>query len=194
MAIDTKPIRRTTTAAELLAAGDIGRCELIRGELVMMSPAGGEHGRIAMLMAIEIGGFVLKHRLGDVYAAETGFHIEAMPDTVRAPDVAFIAAARSKATRTRKFIRGAPDLVVEVLSPEDRPRQVREKFKQWIDSGVRLAWVVDPDERSVTVHRPMQRAVSLGIADVLCGDDVLPGFELKVADIFGGYEYEEPTP
>jgi len=118
-----------TTAEQLLRAGDIGRCELIRGELRMMIPPGAEHGRIAMSLSLRIGNHVLARDLGTVYAAETGFRLTRGPDTVRAPDLGFVRAGRPPAPK-RGYYPGAPDLAVEVLSPDDRPGYVREKVAE----------------------------------------------------------------
>ena len=172
-----------TTAEQLLRAGDVGRCELIRGELRMMIPAGGEHGRIAGYLAFLLSTHIVKHRLGTFYAAETGFILVRDPDTVRAPDFAFIAAGRA-APPERGFIPGAPDLVVEVLSPDDRPGYVREKVAEWLEAGSAAVWVVDPRERTVTTHAPDEPPTTLGEADTIRGGDVLPGLELMVRDVF----------
>jgi hypothetical protein len=94
---------RITTAEQLFCTPNLGRCELVRGELIMMSPAGARHGAIAMRIAIRIGMFVEQHRLGTVYSADTGFYIERDPDSVRAPDVAFVAAARAGAQPGKGF-------------------------------------------------------------------------------------------
>jgi Uma2 family endonuclease len=184
--------RRTMTAAQLLAAGDIGHCELIRGELVMMSPAGGEHRDVAMEVAFRLKQHVNAKQLGKVYAAETGFLIEQNPDTVLAPDVAFVRAERVAAIHRRGFVAGAPDLAVEVVSPGDHPRDVARKAEHGLQHGTRLVWVVDPARQTVLVHRPQTPARLLGAKDTLTGDDVLPDFKLKVADIFGDDQHVEP--
>jgi Uma2 family endonuclease len=172
-----------TTAEQLLVAGDIGRCELVRGELRMMIPAGGEHGRITGKLTCAVGNHVMSRQLGTFYAAETGFLLSEDPDTVRAPDVAFIRAGRAAAP-ARGFVPGAPDLAVEVLSPDDRPGYVREKVAEWLEAGARAVWVVDPRARAVTVHVSTRDPRTLQETDTLDGGDALPGFELAVRDIF----------
>lgn len=172
-----------TTAEELLHARDIGRCELVRGELVMMSPSGGRHGRISHELAYALEQHVRPRHLGTILAAETGFLLSRDPDTVRAPDVAFVRSGRP--CDTEGFVPGAPDLAVEVLSPDDRPGYVREKVAEWIEAGTRAVWVVDPRKRAVTVHGPRRKPRVLGENDTLRAGSVLPGLEIAVREIFG---------
>jgi Uma2 family endonuclease len=171
------------TAERLLRNPHIGRCELIRGELRMMSPSGAHHGLVAGNLFMAIAGHVRAHGLGRAFAAETGFQICKDPDTVRAPDVAFVRAGRPAAP-ARGFYPGAPDLAVEVLSPDDRPGYVREKVAEWLESGARAVWVVDPGDRTVTVHELHREAKRLCETDTLRGGSVLPGFEMPVPTIF----------
>lgn len=172
-----------TTAEELLRAQDIGRCELIRGELRMMIPPGAFHGSIAMKLAIPIANHVEAHGLGTVYAAETGFWLARDPDTVRAPDVAFVRADRPPPPE-RGYYPGAPDLAVEVLSPDDRPGYVREKVAEWLEAGAQAVWVVHPYERTVTIHETGRDPVVLAQGDAIPGRELLPGFALPVARLF----------
>jgi Uma2 family endonuclease len=172
-----------TTADELLRAGDIGRCELVRGRLVMMNPTGYDHGRVTTTLTLAIGNHVRSHGLGTVCTGEPGFVLSRDPDTVRAPDVAFVRAGREPAT-SRGFFPGPPDLAVEVLSPDDRPGYVREKVAEWLEAGTRAVWVVDPRKRTVTVHGPAAETRVLRDTDTLRGGDVLPGFAVAVREIF----------
>ncbi len=172
-----------TTAEELLHAPDLGRCELLRGDLVMMSPAGFEHGRIVIRLGSRLEQFVEQQALGVVTGAETGFHIARDPDTVRAPDVGFVRADRLPAGTIAGFFDGPPDLAVEVLSPDDRPRKVAAKVQDWLTAGCQAVWVVDPAEQTVTIHRQGATVQVLHASDVL-RDDVLPGLQLSVAEIF----------
>jgi Uma2 family endonuclease len=113
-----------TTAEQLRAAGDIGPCELVRGELIMMAPAGEEHGGVAHTLGRHLGNYVADRSLGRVYAAETGFLIARNPDTVRAPDVSFVRQDRLAPRPRQGFGEIVPDLVAEVLSPGDRAIEV----------------------------------------------------------------------
>jgi Uma2 family endonuclease len=172
-----------TTAEQLLRATDIGRCELVAGELRTLIPPGGQHGRIAFDIGYALGRHVKPRKLGTLFAAETGFLLSRDPDTVRAPDVAFVRADRV-APPERGYYPGAPDLVVEVLSPDDRPGSVRDKVAMWLEAGATLVWEVDPRKRTVTVHQRAGGARTLTEADTLTGGPVLPDFSLPVHDVF----------
>jgi Uma2 family endonuclease len=158
------------------------RYELVRGELREVPPASFRHGRVCMRVGKRIDDFVEERRLGVVVVNDTGFILERDPDTVRGPDVAFVAAQRVPIDETG-FAELAPDLVVEVVSPNDRASEVSEKARQYLDAGVRLVWVVDPRSRTATVHRPDGGTVLIGDA-ALDGEDVLPGFRLPLPDLF----------
>jgi Uma2 family endonuclease len=179
-------IERLMTAAELSQMPGLGRCELVRGELIQMTPAGFEHGRIAANVGWLLKEYVKGKSLGVVTGAETGFHIGHDPDTVRAPDAAFIRAERVPATPVRGFFAAAPDLAVEILSPGDRASEVLAKVQDWLDAGCRAIWVVDPETATVTVYPGRDRIVVLGRSDTLSGGDVLPGFSMLVGEIFAG--------
>jgi Uma2 family endonuclease len=172
------------TADELLEMGDIGRCELIYGELVMMSPAGAEHGVIVVRIARYISEFVEKHGLGITLGGEAGFKIESQPDLVRAPDVAFVKKSRLRGPPPRGFMQGVPDLAVEVLSPTDRRRQVAEKVNLWLAHGTAACWVVDPATMTISVHRAGQKPSRLAGKDKLENEPTLPGFSLALSKIF----------
>lgn len=172
-----------TTAKQLERAGsEFGRCELVRGELHSMIPAGDEHGRITVRLTHAVAGFVMARDLGVLHGAETGFVLARDPDTVRAPDLAFTRAERATAP-SREFVPVAPDLAVEVLSPDDRPGYVREKVAEWLEAGTQVVWVVDPRTRSVTVHET-GGASAYGEQDRLPGGTLLPGLALPVRDLF----------
>lgn len=173
-----------TTAEQLLQATDLGRCELLRGELAMMSPPGFEHGRIALRLGGRLSAYVEKQSLGVVVGGDPGFLIAQDPDTVRAPDVAFIGSDRVPGTPIDGYFQGAPDLAVEVLSPTDRAGEVLAKVQDWLDAGCRAVWVVDPKTRTVTVYHSRTEIVVLRESDELTGGEVVPGFAVPVAEIF----------
>jgi Uma2 family endonuclease len=177
-----------TTIGQLLAAGDIGRCELVRGELITMTPAGDLHGRIGMRLAIKLGSYIEQHRLGECYLAETGFILARNPDTVRAPDFAFIPRDnfQSQPAIRRGFREGAPDLVVEVVSPDDSASYMLSKVMEWLGAGAVLVAVVDPPSKAITLYRQDRTAVVLGSQEQLRLEPVLPGFELAIRDVFEG--------
>jgi Uma2 family endonuclease len=179
-------ITKFTTADELLAMPDDGfRYELIEGELIRMSLAGAEHGAVAVNIAAPLSLHVRTHKLGTVYAADTGFKLQSDPDTVRGPDVAFVTKKRVvEAGPGSGYLTGAPDFAVEVLSPNDSKRKTDAKAKQWLNTGARLVWVVDPRKATVTVYRSLTEIFEATTGDILDGGDVVPGFQLAVADIF----------
>jgi Uma2 family endonuclease len=174
-----------TTAEQLFAAGDIGRCELLRGELVMMTPASYEHGRMAGRVFALIHAHVVENDLGVVLAAETGFVLARDPDTLRAPDVAFLSTERARHAPSRGYFEGAPDLAVEILSPNDRVEHVNAKVEDWLAAGCRMVWVIDARHQQVAAYTPDRTARTLTGDDVLIAGDVLPGFKVPVAQLFG---------
>jgi Uma2 family endonuclease len=181
----TQTLQRST-ASELFEMPDDGfRYELVKGELRKMSPAGCEHGAVVFNFSLLIGQHIKSNDLGQGFGAETGFKIASDPDTVRAADVAFVRRERiPEAGIPRNFWELAPDLVVEVVSPGDTYSEVLEKVEDWLDAGVRAAWVVDSKRRSITVYRSMSDATRLSEGDELDGGDVVPGFRCKVSEIF----------
>lgn len=161
------------------------RYELVNGELKRMSPTGHEHGRITIRLTVPLAQHVKANRLGEVYAAETGFRLTSNPDTVRAPDIAFICQQRvGEVGATTGYWPGAPDLAVEVLSPDERSPQVTRKVSEWLTAGARQVWVVSPKLRTITVYRSLTDFTVLSEKDTLEGADLLPGFRLAVGEIF----------
>ena len=177
---------RRMTADELLRLPDDGlRHELVRGELRTMAPSGGEHGSIASTFHLSLGPYVRLHNLGRTYIADTGYRLTSDPDTVRAPDVAFVRRERVEAAGPlRGYWAGAPDLAVEVISPNDLYTEVDEKVAEYLEHGARLVFVVNPRRRTVARHRPGEPVLILTEDDVLDGEDVVPGWTLPVRDLF----------
>lgn len=175
-----------STASELFGMPDDGfRYELVKGELRKMSPSGSEHGAIIVNVTVLLGQHVKSNDLGVCFGAETGFKIGSDPDTVRAPDAAFIRRERIPGSGIpKKFWPGAPDLAVEVLSPGDTRAEVDEKVEDWLQAGARAVWVINPKRRSVSVYRPTADVTRLAEGDELDGGEVVPGFRCKVSEIF----------
>lgn len=174
------------TADELLRMPDDGfRHELLRGELKKMAPASHEHGRIVVNITTPLDQHVRANNLGIVYAAETGFKIASDPDTVRAPDVAFVSRERLlRAGDVTGYWPGAPDLVVEVISPSDSYTEVEDKVVDWLEAGARMVVVVSPRKRVVTVYQSLSDLVILTENDTLDGGSVVPGWTMPVKSIF----------
>jgi Uma2 family endonuclease len=171
------------TAEELWTMpSDDHRNELVRGELRTMAPPGYEHAAVQVKLVPLLADHVEAHGLGDVLG-ELGFVLSRNPDTVRAPDIAFVGSARVAAKgRTAKYWEGPPDLAVEILSPWDTAQELDEKVDEYLNAGTASVWVVNPRRKTVTVHRP--GPVVLRETDILKGDDVLPGFHCAVARLF----------
>jgi Uma2 family endonuclease len=174
------------TAEDLLSMpGDDFRYELIKGELKKMAPASHQHGRITVNVTTPLDQHVRANNLGTVYAAETGFKITSSPDTVRAPDVAFVSRERVEQVGDVKgYWPGAPDLAVEVISPNDVYTEVEEKVFDWLEAGAKMVIVVNPRKRAVTVYRSLTEIVVLTESDTLDGGDVVPGWSIAIKDVF----------
>ncbi len=173
------------TVGELLALPDDGkRHELVEGELREMPPAGARHGDAAAALTILLGQHVRAQRLGRVLAAETGFRISRNPDTVRAPDISFVSRERVPPDGPPEgYWELAPDLAVEVVSPNDTAAEVQSKVQMWPESGVRLVWVVYPDARSMVSYKSLEIS-TFTAEDALSGGVVVPGFEHPVTEDF----------
>ncbi len=175
-----------TTADELLhMPDDHMRHELVLGEHRMMPPPGFEHGRVAATVGVLLGIHARQTDGGVVLAAETGFLLSSEPDTVRAPDAAFISRERlEKLGTTAKYWPGAPDLAVEVISPDDRPGKVKDKALAWLAAGTIAVLVLDPPKRTATVYRGQGGAHVYSAEGTLDLSDAVPGFSVAVAELF----------
>lgn len=164
------------TAEELLGSSLPDKStELVRGVLVVREPPGGWHGHLAAKLTFLLGQHVYPRNAGMLLGQDTGFLIARDPDTVRAPDVAFVAAERSGAIGAG-YIPFAPDLAVEILSPGDQPGEVREKVSDWLAAGTRLVWVIDYERATAQVHRADGSTDLVQGDRALSGEHVLPGF------------------
>ncbi len=182
-----------TTETNLLTADDLLRLhsegvrgELIQGALCETMSTGVEHGEIVMELGRHLGNFIAPQRLGRLIGSDSGVRLERAPDTVREPDIGFISADRMPlGERITTYSDVVPDLVVEIVSPNDDADNVFNKARMWLSFGVRLVWVVQPETRSVEVHRSGQPVETVAEDEQLDGIDVLPGFSCTVASIFG---------
>lgn len=182
--MSTSPL---TTANELLnlPTGMGQRYELVAGELRVISPSGWRHGEVIDNLVSLLSPFIRERDLGRGFGAETGFLIRRDPDTVRAPDFAFIAKRNLPEDRpSQAFWPGAPDLVVEVLSPEDRAGEVSSKIDAWLAAGCQAVWVVNPKLENVTVYVSRTSVRIFTAADSLTGDPIVPGFTCAVSEFF----------
>lgn len=159
------------------------RYDLIRGEIVKMAPAGGYHGKIAANVIGYLWWHASNEGLGDVYTSETGFVLARDPDVLLAPDAAFITQARVP-TDQQGFYEIAPDLAVEVVSPNDSATHIQQKVAEYLAAGVRLVWIIYPESKTISVYDNAGTVRFLGTDHQLDGGDVLPGFGVPVAEIF----------
>jgi len=181
---------RSVSASSLLTAEELERIsipgkvtELVRGRLIVREPPGTWHGAVAAQLTCLLGTFVHHRGLGMVFSQDTGFKIGTNPDTVRAPDVAFVARERVWVIRMRGYAQLAPDLLAEVLSPDDRPGEVLAKVADWLAAGTKIVWVVDPERRDARVYRQDGSLSVFGSDGSLDGEDVLPGFTCPLKDV-----------
>jgi Uma2 family endonuclease len=175
-------MQSTATELDLLRSPKDGRKhELVDGQ-IRVSPAGTRHGRICVRLVVRLDTFVEKERLGYVFDSSTGFKLPG--GNVRAPDVSFVARGRFRDEVVPEgFGDVAPDLAVEVLSPEDRSRDILDKVGEYLQAGVRLVWVIDVKQGTAAAYRSLTNVQALGLADDLDGEDVLPGFRCSLADL-----------
>ncbi|MBM2827284.1 MAG: hypothetical protein HW403_1348 [Dehalococcoidia bacterium] len=180
-------IEKTLVMAEhlLTMPKDGYRYALVKGELRKMPLNGARHGSTVALILSFVGDFVRNHKLGKTFAPGTGFLLYRAPDTVRAPDVAFVSRERlPEGEIPATFLEMAPDLVVEVVSPNDTAAEVQEKVEEWLRAGTRMVWVVYPNIHSVTVFRSLSEVQVLGESESLNSAPVLPGFSCQVNQLF----------
>lgn len=150
-----------------------------------MSPSGRKHGRIAARLAWRLGQYVEANGLGEIAIAEAGFLIAHNPDTVLVPDVGFISTERAASANDNEiYWPFAPNLAVEVVSPSDRPGEVKEKVHTWLDTGTRMVIIIDPRKQLVTVYRTLTDVAVLTVNDELTGGDVVPGWAMPVSALF----------
>jgi Uma2 family endonuclease len=178
--------QKLMTAEELAQLPDDGqRYELIEGVLTTMAPSGGDHGMRSARSIISFGAYVIEHDLGEVFGAETGFLLSTNPDTVRAADAAFVNRERAlEVGEWTAYWPGAPDLALEVISPNDLYTEVQEKVETWLKYGTRMVIVINPRHRTVAVYRSPTEVRHLTLADTLDGEDVIPGWRAPVRVLF----------
>jgi Uma2 family endonuclease len=177
--------KKLLTAKEFLVLPDPNdgtQQELVRGEIIETTLAGGMHGVSCSKAGRQIGNFVDDNDRGTVTSNDTGFITERDPDSVRGPDVAFWDKLRLTVVPVG-YIEIAPDMLVEVLSPSTTSKQIRAKLKEYFAKGVRLVWVISPEDRTLTIYRTLDEGRVLHETATVTGEDVLPGFTCRVSDL-----------
>lgn len=175
---------RLLTGEDLLRLPDLGPCELVRGRIVPMTPTGFRHGEIELNLGAALRDWARESGRGRAQVGEVGIYVRRNPDTVRAADVSFISHERLARQVSESYLDVPPELVVEILSPEDRWRDVQAKLDDYFSAGVDRVWVVDPKGCRLSVYfSPSQKQV-FESGETLTDSELLPGFSLAVAEIF----------
>lgn len=158
--------------------------ELVRGEIVEMPPPGEVHGSVCWWIGVLLGLYVIRRGRGRATTNDTGLVVVEGPDTVRGPDVIFFDETRQLDTLNRKHSRQIPTLVVEVVSPNDTPNKINQRISDYLRRDIPLVWVVDPDDKTVGVHRKGEFPLTLDETEELTGLEILPDLKLTVAQVF----------
>jgi Uma2 family endonuclease len=183
MAMPAESMAHLVTAEELLGLYLPGKStELVRGHLVVREPPSTRHGTVAARLTYLLADHVYRHHLG-VVVQDAGFKIESDPDTVRAPDVAFVDRSRAGQLPATGYAPFAPDLAVEVVSPGDRPGELLAKIAQWLDAGTRFVWVIDPARAEARAYRDDGELTIVPPNGSLDGGSVLLGFTCTLAEV-----------
>lgn len=172
------------TAEELAHLPDLGPCELVNGKIVRLSPARPLHGIVELRLGAAMLAYADKSERGIVMSGEVGLVTRHNPDTVRGADLVFMSHGRYARRGSASFLEVPPELVVEVLSPDDRRGEVEEKLAEYLAMGVDLVWVVDPKSQYVLAYRSMFEVERFEVGDLLADEEILPGFSVPVADLF----------
>jgi len=172
------------TGEELSRLPDLGPCELVEGRIVPMPPTNYIHGEIETDLSAALNAYVRETGRGRVMGGEVGIYVRRDPDTVRAADVLFISHERYARCQSRSYFDVAPELVVEILSPDDLWSEVIEKLSEYLSAGVDAVWIVDPRRREVFSYRSLTEVQRFCEGQSLAEEEVLPGFRLPVSELF----------
>lgn len=183
MAILQRNEERLMTGAELARRPDI-HCELVDGRVVPMPMTGHVHATIEFRLGAKLVAYADESGRGIAMGGEAGIYTRHDPDTVRGADALFISHERYARRGPSTFLDVAPELVVEVLSPDDRPGEAMKKIREYLAAGVDRVWYVDPRRRQVKVYRSPEQMEILGMGDVLQDEEILPGFSLPLSELF----------
>ena len=184
------PTHRLVKAEELMNHPEWGPCELVRGKVIPVCRPLNEHGLLVHRMSVRVGNFVEKHNLGRCFTGDSGVFLERDPDTVRGPDFHFVRADRWPGKEALKsYLTVAPDLCVEIISLNDNHKDLEQKISEYQAFGVKRVWVIDPKSCTARVYRgDVKRPEIIPAAGSLSGEDILPGFELTLKDLFAALD------
>jgi Uma2 family endonuclease len=174
------------TGEELSRMPDLGPCELVEGRIVPMPPTSYTHGEIEADVSAALKAYARETGKGRVMGGEVGIYVRRDPDTVRAADVLFISHERYARRQSRSYLDVAPELVVEILSPDDLWSEVMEKLSEYFAAGVNAVWVLDPRRREVFSYRSLTEVQQFGAGQILTDEELLPGLALAVSELFRG--------
>jgi Uma2 family endonuclease len=184
MALLRESQERLISGEELFHRPDLNPCELVNGRIVLLSPTGYLHGEIELDLGSELRSWARSTGLGRALVGEVGIYTQRDPDTVRAGDVIYISNERFARKGTSGYLDVAPELVVEVLSPDDRKGDVLTKVNEYLSAGVDRVWVVDSRLQTILSYRSTAGVQQFRKGDVLADDELLPGFRLPLAELF----------
>lgn len=186
-----QPLKKDWTDAEFIALPDDGaRYEIVNGELVEMGNSGAKHGYIAIILSSALFTVVMAKKLGALFDSSTAFKMKS--GNKRSPDISFVAKERLQGLKDLPdgFLDGAPDLVIEILSPGNTVAEIHDKLVEYFDNGARLVWVIHPRENHVLVYRCAEEPDRLlKSIDSLDGEEVIPGFSLPIANFLQGLSF-----
>ena len=185
MAILQKNQERLMTGEELARHPELDPCELVNGRVVPMAPAGDIHGSVELRVGAKLLAYADETGRGVARSGEVGIYTSHDPDTVRGADALFISHERYSERTLRAFLDVAPELVVEIRSPDDRPGEMQKKIQEYLAIGVDRVWIVDPRRQQVQIHRSSEPVEILEIGDTLRDEEILPGFSLPLSELFG---------
>jgi Uma2 family endonuclease len=184
MVIPQRNEEQLMTGEELARHPELDPCELVEGRVVPMSPAGPIHGSCEARIVAKLVLYADESGRGIAMAGETGIYTRHDPDTVRGADALFISQERYACRGPYTFLDVAPELVVEIQSPDDRPGEAMKKIREYLSAGVDRVWYVDPRLRQVRVYRSPEQVETLGMGDILQDEEILPGFSLPLSELF----------
>jgi Uma2 family endonuclease len=185
--------RKIWTEADLQALPEEGFLhEVVDGELVMSPKNDFYHGHICARLSAALYAFAVERRLGVVLDSSTGFWMENR--NCRAPDISFITKDRlvrlGFEPSTRKFFPGAPDLAVEILSPNNTRTEIDGRLQDFFTSGAQIAWIIDPDAKRTEICRAIDKRTLVGVGGFLEAEPLLPGFRYPLADLFKKWDWD----
>jgi len=187
LAVENKPAKKVWTDQEIMSLPDNGYSyEVVDGELVMSPKNNAQHGDATSEILMRMRLHAKTHRLGRVFDSNTGFWM--INRNLRAPDVSFVSQARLPKKLPKAFLQGAPDFLVEVLSPTNTRREMDERLRDFFENGTKLAWIIDLDERFAEICHSLTDRKIIGAGGVLDGENIFPGFRLPLAELFEGWD------